>query len=233
MAPRLRWISALALACAVALPAQETGKPATPAPLKVGVIDLQKAMDNYPAAVQDQKRLQEMSKQFDAQLGERTKAIEELKAQRSSGIYKPGSMELLQIELRINIALQEREGLAKLLSEQFDREYQKWELSFYDDMEFAVTAVAKERGVDIVLRADDYEPDDKDPRAVKQRYDMLRKRAVWFASAQVDLTPHLIKYLQVTDVRAERQKVAEASAKKTGSDKTGSDKTDGGQSQGK
>ena len=91
MAPRTRWIPAFTLACAVlGLPAQDAGKPAAPAPMKVGVVDFQKAMDNYPIAVQEQKKLQEESKQFDGQLAERTKAIEELKSQRQ--LHKPRNL---------------------------------------------------------------------------------------------------------------------------------------------
>lgn len=240
MIPTTRCLPALALCwlCATTF-AQDKDKPApAPAPIKVGVVDLQKVMDHYPAAIQDQKRLREMGDQFDAQLKERTKAIDELRAQLSN--YKPDStdVKLMELKLRINLLEQERAGLAKLLGEQYDRELQKWELSFYEDMTFAVQAVAKERGMDLVLRADDWAPDDKDPTAAQQRHALLRRRTVWFAGEQIDLTPHLIKYLQVIDVRAERQKVAEAAAKKNGTEKSEvgkneAGKTDGGSTQGK
>ncbi len=91
-------------------------------------------------------------------------------------------------------------------------------------MEYAIARVAEDRGVAIVVRTQnilDLEPQDgEDPAGLeKAKLRQFNRRTIWYTSQEVDLTPYLIKYLQVFDPRAERKKAAEAAAKPAGDNK--------------
>jgi Skp family chaperone for outer membrane proteins len=210
MAQRTTWLLAAMLAAANLLPAQgPTGnadKPAAtktaPAPaVSVGVVDLDKAIELYPKAIAERERLQTLSKTFAAEIDELTKQIDSIRSDLS--LLKEGTNKREAREFELGMALKQREGLANLRKAQFDRELEKFELTIYQDVEVAVAEVAKMKGVQIVLRVRATPPPDEAGKeketgnAQKQRLAGYDRRHVWFASDEVDLTPALIKYLQV------------------------------------
>ena len=113
-----------------------------------------------------------------------------------------------------------RERLATLRKRQFDRQLEEFELAVYEDIEYAIAQVASDRGIAVVLRVQhslDLSPENSEIEgAQKAKLMQFNRRTVWYTSAEVDMTPHLIKYLQVFDPRAERAKAAEGAATKGG-----------------
>jgi len=215
-----RW-SAVASCVAVAslLPAQDTpanvsaGSPSTGAPaeasakpsartgLVVGVVDLGKAFDTYPRVIKERERLKKLHDGYEEQIQQVSKRLDEIKG--LIPLLKEGSRERKQKELEYELALQQRQGLSKLYNEELGGETMRMHLSIYEDLEAAIGKLAKDRGVDLVLRLDDSdlttlsEAERTNVKQVQNRLVTFERRHVWFATTQLDLTSDLIKMLQV------------------------------------
>ncbi|MCA8954104.1 MAG: OmpH family outer membrane protein [Planctomycetes bacterium] len=217
---------------AVGSPAQDS-KPrdaaATPAPaaITIGVVDLDKAIENYGRAIAEKERLAKLSADFTQKIDAMTKDIDELRA--AMALHKPGTVEHDQEQLRLQTAIAVREGQAKIWGKQFDDEIAAYELAIFEDLGFAIARVAEDRGVAIVLRAQPVLELDPRDRLVQHK-----RRAVLYQSPEVDLTPFVVKYLKVFDPRAEREKAAAAAAPATpgaaGGEKAGDKSGDKGNS---
>ena len=217
---RTWFLIAAAAAATVALPARyASGQGSSPAAakaktappaIKIGVVDLDKAIDQYAVAARERDRLQKLSEQFSAELDVISKSIEELRAAMS--LHQPGSLQHDQKQFELRLAMDQREGLAGLRKKQFDSELEAFELSIYEDLEFVIARVAQDRGVAIVMRAQKAIAPAEDPAKAggldKARLMQFNRRTVWYTSPEVDLTPYVIKYLQAFDPRAERAKAA-------------------------
>lgn len=180
--------------------AEASAKAPPRAGLVVGVVDLEKAMELYPKALKERERLQKLKESYDEQLQQVTKRLEELKALLPA--LREGTMERARKQLELEQAMQARQGLAKLLEADLQLEDMRVLLAIYEDIEIAVAQLAKDRGVHVVLRLDTQQekPDDGDklaPRQVQRRLEVFDRRKVWFAAEELDLTPALIKMLQV------------------------------------
>lgn len=206
-----------AVACLVAagpfLHAQDATPPTKPAPAAseasavrapaaplVGVVDLAKAIENYPRWVELQARLDEMDKQRKDRLQQFQQRLEDLRG--AVKITNPDSDDGKQAQFQLEIAQQEGQWLVKNLNEKLDLENQKALLAVYEDLEKAVPVVAKARGVSIVMRVHEVPPvpagiSPQNPRAVGLRLRGYETKQVWFASEEVDLTADLIKYMMV------------------------------------
>lgn len=199
------WLAAVFAAVVSVLPAQDQGKPAprpvAPGGLVVGIVDLGKAFDLYPRTIKERERLQKIADSSRDQVDKVTKRIEELRAMIP--MLKEGAIERETKQLDLEIAMREREGLAKLLNDQLQLETMRMQLAIYEDVEAAITRLAKDRGVHVVLRTDqkDTAPpetgDKTHPKAVQGRVFAFERRQVWFAAEELDLTSDLIKLLQV------------------------------------
>ncbi|MCA8973132.1 MAG: OmpH family outer membrane protein [Planctomycetes bacterium] len=198
-------------------PSTDPGKSQTPAPaLRIGVVDLTKAMNQYPLARKEGDELDKLVAQFQEELKQMKAQVENIRAELT--LLKPGSRQFEDLEFELGRAMNGIEARTKLRNQQLDRERTRWELAMLQDLDYAVAQVAKDRGIDIVLRLHDVPegPVGDDPIAQQRRLVRLENRAVLFASDKADLTPHLIRYLQVFDPRGERLKAeaaAEAAAK--------------------
>lgn len=209
--------AAAALAGAPQLSAQtpSTKGPAQkPVATTIAVVDLETAIDNYGVAIKERERLQKMSTQFSDQLDAITKNIEELRAQMT--LLKPGTNEFANKEFELQSLARRRDDTAKFMKRQFDTELEAFELRVYEDLEFAIAKVARDRGVAIVLRKQetlDLAPEEAGSSGLQQaRHRQFTRRTVWFTDESVDLTPALVKYLQVFDPRAERLAAAKKAA---------------------
>jgi len=222
---------AVGLLVVCAMPAQDAAKavrvapqiaPATAKPrlpvAKIGVVDLDKAIDQYATATRERDRLQALSQQYNDELDGLTQRIDEVRGQMS--VLKEGSMAYEDKEFELAGLVQARERLATLRKRQFDRQLEEFELAVYEDIEYAIAQVASDRGIAVVLRVQhslDLSPENSEIEgAQKAKLMQFNRRTVWYTSAEVDMTPHLIKYLQVFDPRAERAKAAEGAATKGG-----------------
>lgn len=212
---RTKTPSFFAVAClAVVSPfltAQE-GTPATPpnvdaavrkapanAPL-IGVVDLAKAIAQYPKWIELQAKLDVLDGQVRDRMKQMDTRVDDLR--NAVQITSPESEERKRAQFELELAQQERQFLAKSMYEKVDLEQQRALLTVYEDLEKAVPVVAKARGATIVLRVLQTPelPADVPPqsaRAVSGRLRSYEARQVWFASDEVDLTPDLIKYLMV------------------------------------
>lgn len=212
---RTKTPSFLAVAClAVVSPfltAQE-GTPAKPpaadaaapkaqanAPL-VGIVDLAKAIEQYPKWIELQAKLDALDNQMRDRMKQMDARVDDLR--NAVQITSPESEERKRAQFELDVAQQERQFLAKSMYEKVDLEQQRALLAVYDDLEKAVPAVAKARGVSLVLRVlqSPKLPADVAPQSARGVGIRLRAhegRQVWYASEELDLTPDLIKYLMV------------------------------------
>lgn len=206
---RLLFCSLIALSSVC--PAQADGK-ASPALPVIAVVDFAQVLENYPKALQERERLTTLRKGARDQVEALTKRMKELQDQLS--LFPEGSMDRARRELDIETLGQQRPALAKLLNEQLALEEMKLDITLYEDAEFAVAKVAKDRGVQLVLRKMAELPPrggDASPKETQARVMTYDRRNVWYVAPELDLTPHVIKFMQVP---VERPNVARDQAAK-------------------
>jgi len=186
-----------------------------PSAIVIGVVDLDRVIATYGVAVEERKRLKKLSERFGEEIKRLAAGINELRGQMS--LLKVGSLEHDGLKLDLQTALGRHHGLRMLRRKQWEIELVTFEVKVYEDLDYAITRVAKDRGVAIVLRKQlmhDLRPDGMEkPGELEQlKLNQFNRRSIWYTSPEVDLTPYLIKYLRVFDARAERLKAAAAAA---------------------
>lgn len=199
------------------VPAATNPPAAVPTMPVIAVVDFAKVLENYPKAMAERDRLDKMRRAAREQVDALTKRIRELQEQLA--VFEEGTMDHARRQLDIELMAQQRPALTKLLNEQLAIEEMKVDIGLYEDAELAVAKVAKERGVQIVLRKlADLPPrgDAESPKETQARVMTFDRRQVWYAAPEVDLTPHVIKFLQVP-----LQRPAAGQDKEVGSGKTG------------
>jgi Skp family chaperone for outer membrane proteins len=245
----LRNLAAAALATTF-LTAQE-GKPTGPAAdasatkqaasqvptagLRIGVVDLVRAIDQYPKWIRMQGDFATLQKGYKARFETNAAEASRLKAQLE--VMGETESEARKVaEFTYELKLQESRAWQKLVANQLEIEHARMMLVVYEDLEIAIAKVAKARDVAIVLRMHNMGPSLGDvaklsDNTVAGRVNAFERREVLYASNQVDLTDDLIKLLQVPleepkgaakdakdkDAKAETPKAPE----KAGTQKTG------------
>jgi Skp family chaperone for outer membrane proteins len=200
----------LLTACAAAfaaalLPAQDPAAPAAPAAKSVaaqvvGTIDLIRVFDQNPKWAKAKAELARMQDQFKAQIGKQTERIAELNGLIES--TAEDSEERRTATFGREMALREREFVAKQATERLEAENARGMLAVYQDIERAIGAVAKARGVAIVQRLQPIGPVPGEigklaPKEVEARVVAFERKVVWYAAPELDLTEDLIKALMV------------------------------------
>jgi len=204
-------------------PSERVHRPMPSTGLVVGIVDLGKAFDLYPRTIKERERLQKLADNARDQIDKVSKRIQELRG--TIEILKEGSFERDAKQLDLELAMNERQGLAKLLNDQMQLETMRMQLSIYEDLDAAIQRLAKDRGVHLVMRTevkDTAPPENGDkasPKSVQNRVFAYERRQVWFAAEELDLTADLIKLLQVWPL--ESSKDAPASPPSAGDDKAG------------
>ncbi|MBX3464852.1 MAG: OmpH family outer membrane protein [Planctomycetes bacterium] len=204
----LRCWAVLAATFVCCLPGQDrpASRPAGSTGLVVGTVDVNKAYDLYPRTQKERERLKKLADGSQAQIDKVSRRIEELKA--SVMVLNEGTLEREAKQLDLEMAMAERNGLAKLLGDQFEFEQLRMRLAIYEDIDAAITHLARDRGVHLVLRLKPAEraneAADKTPKAVQGRVLEFERREVWFAADELDLTSDLIKLLQVWPLQPAR-----------------------------
>ena len=171
--------------------------------VSIGVVDLAKALEAYPKAI---KMQQEFNKLKDALLQDLTKidaaskeALENIKAVGENS--EEGRERMFQYDgLR-----QLLEFKQKRMNEKLAIADMRKDLELYEDLEVAVAKVAKNRGVQLVVRKYDPGPapgfpdkaTNKELMQMQERLRMFERRQVWYSTDEIDLTGDLIKLLQV------------------------------------
>jgi Skp family chaperone for outer membrane proteins len=177
-------------------PADAAAKRATPPALAVGVVDLGKAFDLYWRTIKERERLQRLAQSFDDKMKEIEQRADELKATIAN--LKEGrdrSQKMMEYEL----AMQLRRGQAQLFEDEMRAETARMQLAIHEDLEAAVRQLAKDRGLHVVLRidVDDKTLDDKGQKQLVNRVRQYEMRQILYAADELDLTPALVKMLQV------------------------------------
>lgn len=195
----------LSMLCCAGLPAQVNPAGTAPAPKPaamkaptIAVVDIVKAVDNYPRAIRGKKQLQESGQDAQRRLAAEAKKIEDLRLHRDT--FNPGSRDRALCDNEINSLMKRFDGLQKVLEADLEILNQEYLVDIYERVERAIATAAKERGVDLVLRLHPMEVSggDKARDEDRQRLDRLRvfeRRQVWFAGDEIDLTPTVIKVL--------------------------------------
>ncbi len=166
--------------------------PAPAAPTTVAVIDFAKVIEAYPKAVQEKKRLDEMRAALVAGLKAEEDKLKDLRLERDG--FNQGTRERALKELEMDGALRRINGLRQIYEADLNEQFDKFLAQTYDEIEVAIAQCAKARGVQLVLRTH-RDPTEEDSLNIKSR--LQDRRIVWYAANEIDLTPHVIKLLQV------------------------------------
>ena len=165
----------------------------------IGVVDLDKAREQDPTAIAEKAKLQKLSQSFKEQLDALSKRLEEIRT--AQALLTEGTDEWEAKQAERGVVMQQQKIFSDLFQSQWERALAKVDLMVYQDLEAAIAQVAKDRGVQIVLRMHEAPEPEKGKEATNVQqvrlYNSFSKRNVWFAAEEVDLTPALIKFLQV------------------------------------
>lgn len=217
----------LLFACAAAfaaalLPAQDPAAAAaaapaakTPAAPVLGTIDLIRVFEQNPKWAKAQADLARMQEQFKAQIGKLSERIAELNGLIES--TAEDSEDRRSATFGREMAMREREFLAKQATDRLESENARAMLAVYQDIERVIGPVAKARGCAMVQRLQAIGPVEGEigklaPKQVEARVVAFERKIVWYAAPELDLTEDLIKALMVP-VADDKPAAREAAAK--------------------
>lgn len=172
-----------------AAPTSES-KPTANVP-KVGIVDFVKIVDAYPRAIEERKKIDELRKQQLTILDAEIKKAKEMQLKLGDLQRGTAARDLKEHELRLKE--QDIDGMKVLYERETRRRIEEFYNSIYGDLERAVAIVAKDRGVQLVLRAHP----DIDDGSMESKARVFEARIVWYAAEELDLTPAVIALLQV------------------------------------
>lgn len=202
----------LLFACAAAfaaalLPAQDPAAPAAAAPAAktaaapvIGTIDLIRVFEQNPKWAKAQADLARMQEQFKAQIGKLSERIAELNGLIES--TADDSEDRRSATFGREMAMRERDFLAKQATDRLESENARAMLAVYQDIERVIGLVAKARGCAMVQRLQAIGPVEGEigklaPKQVEARVVAFERKVVWYAAPELDLTEDLIKALMV------------------------------------
>ena len=136
-------------------------------------------------------KIEELRKQQRSVLEAELKKGKELEVQLEDLQRGTPRYDLKLHELRLK--KQDIEGMEQIFDREWRRKIDEFYVAIYADLERAVAIVAKERGVQMVLRAHPQ----LEETSSENKARLFEARIVWFASEEIDLTPAVIKLLQV------------------------------------
>lgn len=192
-----KWIAFLFLTAAIGVaPAQAPEGPAgngvpeaaRPGGLTLAVIDLDRILSAYPRAIRGSQELDKLKAGRKAELEEDQRKIrtEELLLEN----YKPGT-EREFLELKIQTMINTLQGKARIYEDELRRRRQTFFSAMLVDVQAAVRKAAEERRIDVVLRKHE------DLGAGTSDAIDFQTRVVWYAAERFDLSPAVIKILEV------------------------------------
>jgi Skp family chaperone for outer membrane proteins len=184
----------------------------------VGVVDFVKTIDAYPRFAEERKRLEGKRKAMQDELDGEQKKIDDMQGQRD--LLPRESKERAQKELQIDLSLRNLQGQRDIAQADMRQQYDKLLVSVYEDIEVAIKKVAQEKGLKLVLRVHRDVGNDTVPGKAR----LYESRIVWYAADEVDLTPAVIKLLQVPLAEAKDSAVKPPEAARPNNDKSPNDK---------
>lgn len=168
--------------------------------LVVGVIDVIKAVEQYPRYIKLRAELEASIQQYEGQLKEMSARAEELRG--TIQVLAEGSPERADKEFEYKMLLQSQDYRRKAFRDRMQQQDLRNTLSVYEDLEYVIGVVARRKGVALVLTKQDIVPSsraiaDLPAAEVQGRVKAFDRRQVWFASKELDLTGDIIKELMI------------------------------------
>lgn len=164
---------------------------------RVAVCDVSAVFAHYERARKESTKMEERRQAVEAQKKARTAKIDTLKteydsfapdspeAEKAFGVFQKESVELQAwLQFQDNLVTRTHASLTR---------------SMYEDVNKAVAAVAKARGIDLVLHR---EGDPPRTQTTAQILQIMRERKVLYNSAAIDLTDSVVKYLNESYARS-------------------------------
>lgn len=187
-------------AAAAAAPAAAAPAAKTAAAPVLGTIDLMRVFEQNPKWAKAKTDLARMQDQFKAQIGKLSERIAELNGLIES--TAEDSEDRRSATFGREMAIREREFLAKQATDRLESENARAMLAVYQDIERAIGPVAKARGVVMVHRLSEIgavqgEIGKLAAKEVESRVVAFERKVVWYAAPELDLTEDLIKALMV------------------------------------
>jgi len=181
----------------------------------LGTIDLIRVFEQNPKWAKAKSDLARMQDQFKAQIGKLSDRIAELNGLIES--TAEDSEDRRSATFGREMAMRERDFLAKQATDRLESENARAMLAVYQDIERAIGPVAKARGCAMVHRLQAIGPVQGEigklaPKDVEARVVAFERKIVWYAAPEFDLTEDLIKALMVP-VADEKPAVQDAAAK--------------------
>ncbi|MFN3239938.1 MAG: OmpH family outer membrane protein [Planctomycetota bacterium] len=166
----------------------------------VGVIDVVKAVEQYPRYIKLRGELEASIQQYEEQLKEMSARGNELRG--TIQVLAEGSQERADKEFEYKMLLQTQDYRRKAYRDRMQLQDLRNTLAVYEDLEYVIGVVAKRKGVSLVLskRAlpQTVQPiAEMSPSEVQGRVKAFDERKVWFASKELDLTGDVIKELMI------------------------------------
>jgi len=170
---------------------QSVGQPATAWPAtRCAVIDIVRVFNEFQQTKDLNEILRQRGEELKAESENRRKALEQKKAELEA--FPPGGedyvkryRELMRKQVEFNAWLQ-------MMQAEIQREFRIWTKKTYGQILDAVTQLATERGIDIVLYID--QPQIEADTAAGMQEQIRRRKVVW-ASKAVDITDMILERL--------------------------------------
>jgi Skp family chaperone for outer membrane proteins len=118
--------------------------------VKVGVVDLDRVLKNYPGAVPRQKEFAEMRDTYNRQLEEMRRNVEAL--QSAAAILNEGTEEHQKATLEYEIARLRYDETVKILMSRIQRRLTEDKIELYDEIRRGIIAFGQAQKLDLVLR---------------------------------------------------------------------------------
>jgi len=188
------------LVSASAQAAQEASATRSARGIVVGVVDVIKAVEQYPRYIKLRSELEASIQQYEAQLQDMAGRADELRG--TIQVLAEGSQERADKEFEYQLLLQTQDYRKKAFREQMQIQDLRNTLSVYEDLEYVIGVVAARKGVGVVLTKQDITPsaqpiEELAANEVQARVKAYDRRNVWFASKELDLTSAVIKELMI------------------------------------
>ena len=195
------FVAALTLtACVAAQGAQDASVTRSAATPTVGVVNVIKAVEQYPRYIKLRAEVDASVKQYEVKLKQMTARADELRG--TIQVLAEGSQDRADKEFEYQMLLQTLDYQRKSYRDSMLKQELRNTLSVYEDMEYVIGVVAKRKGVGVVMTKHDITPstepiDQLSDQEVKARVNAYDRRNVWFAAKAVDMTGDVIKELMI------------------------------------
>lgn len=166
----------------------------------VGVVDVIKAVEQYPRYIKLRGELETSINQYEAKLTEMSARVDELRG--TIQVLADGSQERADKEFEYKMMLQTQDYQRKAFRDRMQAQDLRNTLSVYEDLEYVIGVVARRQRVGLVLTKQEIVPSaqpiaDLAANEVQARVNAYDRRKVWFASQEIDLTSAVIKELMI------------------------------------